>query len=268
MPSNEELQDLVETAVSLAQGAAELLRGMQGSQELVEQKDRGDFSTSADIAAEKLIIEGIRAKYPSHAILSEEIGRSDNNSEYLWIIDPLDGTKEYARGSSDFNVLIAIEYNRDLVGGAYYRNINNCLYKSILDQGSFRNDKRLKVSAKSDLSTSMVGFRLPKAQNGSEEVHERIVMLEKLVNACYRIRCPSDDAHSLGMVAEGLLDAHIIYDGVCHWYDVAPSLILVKEAGGMVTDFYGNPVKSEDFSKGIIVSNGLIHEGLLKILTS
>jgi len=268
MIPDEELQDLLATAVSLTQEAAELLKKMQGSQHLVEQKDKGDFSTSADIAAETLIIKGIQAKYPSHSILSEEKGRSDDSSDYLWIIDPLDGTKEYARGSSDFNVLIALEYKRELIVGAYYRNINNVLYKATSHQGSFRNDKCLEVSKKTDLSTSMVGFRLPRGSNGPQVVHERVTMLEKMINICYRVRCPSDDAHSLGMVAEGLLDAHILYEGVCHWYDIAPSLLLVKEAGGMVTDFNGDPVKSEDFSKGIVASNGLIHKSLLEILTS
>lgn len=268
MPSNEELEDLLSSAVSLTREAAELLKKMQGSQHLVEQKDKGDFSTSADIAAENLIIKGIQDKYPLHSILSEEKGRSKDTSDYLWIIDPLDGTKEYARGSTDFNVLLAVEYKRELIVGSYYRNINSVLYKASLHQGSFRDDMRLEVSNKSDLSTAMVGFRLPRGSNGSHIVHERMVILEKMINTFYRVRCPSDDAHSLGMVAEGLLDAHIIYEGVCHWYDVAPSLLLVSEAGGMVTDMNGDPVKSEDFSKGIVASNGVIHKNLLEILNS
>ncbi len=267
MPTNEELDSFLKRSSELAVEASQLLRDMQGTQKLVKQKDTVDLSTSADTAAESLIIKGISASFPDHAIFSEEVGRSDARSDYLWIIDPLDGTKEYSKGSDDFNVLIALEYQGELIVGVYYRNINGCLYQVSKNQGAFRDNVKLEVSTNSDISKSIIGFRLPKGQNGPGVVKERLHILERLINAFYRVRCPSDDAHSLAMVAAGLLDAHIIHEGICDWYDIAPALLLVTESGGQVTDFYGNTVQTGDFSKGIVASNGSIHEKLLELIT-
>lgn len=266
MPTTEELDDYLSLAAQLAIDASDLLKRMQGTQTTAVQKDEVDIATSADLAAEKLIINGIKEKYPSHSIYSEEAGKSNESSEYQWIIDPLDGTKEYVRGSDDFNVLIALEYQRKLIVGAYSRVINSNLFTTSFQGGSFKNGKKIEVSKASELHSSVIGFRLPNRSSGQDVIKIRVNTLEKLINNLYRVRCPSDDAHAFAMVACGQLEAHVLYDGVCDWYDVAPTLLLVKEAGGMVTDFFGNEVKSADFSHGILASNGHIHSQMLELI--
>ncbi len=248
------------------QRAIAFLQKYQAESTIYQMKDEADLATTADIEAEKLLISLIHEKYPVHAIESEESGYLTGASGYLWIVDPLDGTKEYARGLTEYNCLLAVEEKGELIAAAICRSSNNELYSCAKDYGAILNGNPIAVSQTSDIARSFVGFHLPTKSNASTYIARTTNLLEKLIKCVYRIRPGWDDAKHLGLVARGVFDAHIICANVNKWHDIASGLLLVAEAGGTVTDWSGYPLKNHNLSGGILASNGKIHEQLLRII--
>jgi myo-inositol-1(or 4)-monophosphatase len=117
------------------------------------------------------------------------------------------------------------------------------------------------------LDIAFIGTNIPiKSSHPPEIVHQYMLLIEKLINATYRLRPSFDDARTLGLVAQGGLDGCILLPNIDKWVDVACGILLVEEAGGKVTDWQGNPLKDRDLSKGVLVSNGVLHEQLLTIM--
>ncbi len=262
-------QQIEKDAVYIAKRAAQLLGRYQRKATIVVQKDIGDFATTADLASESLIRDFIHKKYPTHSIFGEEEGLTDNHSEYEWIIDPLDGTKEYARGVKEYNCLIAVEHNKNLVIGVIKRSGLDELYSTVADKGSKKDGKIVVVSEIKDLSISHVGYHLPTGSSRFEQsrVEKHFPLLRELTFSCYRLRPSWDDAKSLGYVASGVVEAHIIPAELPNaWHDVAAGLLLVQEAGGRVTHLDGSELKTHDMSLGFLASNGLVHDKLLAII--
>lgn len=249
----------------IAKKAGNLLQDMQSTATVAVQKDVVDISTSADLASEKLIVSFIHDHYPEHGILSEEMGSVNVDNAYVWVIDPLDETKEYMKGIHEYGCLIAIEENGIVVAGSANIIGPNDVYSSSLHNGAYHNSKSIHVSSES-LETSFVSFHIPLKINGHEQIHNNVKLLEALINKAYRIRCNNFDAKALGYVARGVYAAHIIPSHLPKWWDVAPSLLLVEEAGGKVTDWYGKPIKNRNLSHGIVASNGKIHKEILAII--
>lgn len=253
-------------AEAFTKGGMEILVAMQGKEKVAVQKDEIDLSTSADLAAEKYIIDAIKQKYPDHSIYSEEAGNLPNTSSYRWIIDPLDETKEYFRGIAEFNCLIAIEENGHLIGGASLCHGTNELYAASKGNGAYLNGKPIHVSTQTDLFDGFIGFALPNRKIPQPEIDRGLSLLGKLVQSTYRVRGFWDHAKSLGWVARGALDGAVLSAHLYKWPDVASSISLVEEAGGKTTDFFGNEVREDTYEHGIIASNGKIHEKLLEMV--
>ena|SRR3989344_2272371 len=243
--------------------AVQLLNQYQKKVKTVKQKDIADIATNADLASEQLIIKLIRQKYPDHAIYSEEAGESVDKSEFRWIIDPLDGTKEYTKGLVEYNCLVAVEHNKRLVAGAAFRNGTNELYTSTLGYGAFLNGQQIHVSKTSDVNKSFIGFHIPASDNSVAMINQSFRLLQTLNKACYRVRPGWDDTYLMSMVARGIIDAHLVLNNKIKWCDVAPAVLLVLEAGGSVTDWNGNPIQSGDLSHGLLVSNSVLPAYLL-----
>lgn len=262
-------KQLQKDAEHIAVSAGKLLTQYQKNAKIVVQKDIGDFATTADIASETLIKNFIRKKYPGHSLLAEEGGLTDNHSEYVWIIDPLDGTKEYARGVKEYNCLIAIEHNTQLVVGVIRRNGIDEVYSAVRKQGAKKDGKTIRVSSVRDLKSSHVGYHLPVGSPRFDraKVAKHFPLLRQLTFACYRLRPCWDDAKALGYVASGVWDAHgIATELPVSWHDVAAGLLLVQEAGGRVTHLDGSEIVDHDMSRGFLASNGLLHDELLSII--
>lgn len=262
-------KQLQKDAEYIAESASHLLKRYQKKATVVVQKDIGDFAMTADFASEKLIRTYIQKKYPNHSVMGEEGGFTDKHSEYLWIIDPLDGTKEYARGIPEYNCLIAIEHKGKLVVAVIRRNGFNETYTSVAGVGAWGNKKPIYVSTQSDLSRAYIGYHLPiptsTANRKDSERHFDI--LKELTFSCYRLRPSWDDAKSMAWVSQGILDAHIIPAELKNeWHDVASGILLVQEAGGQVTHLDGSPLNTPERGKGFIVSNGKIHSNLVAML--
>lgn len=262
-------QQLQEDAEYIAERAGQLLKRYQKTATVVVQKDIGDFAMTADLASEKLIRTYIQKKYPGHSVMGEEGGLTDKHSEYLWIIDPLDGTKEYARGIPEYNCLIAVEHEGKLVVGVIRRNGLVETYTCAAGGGAWGNKKPIHVSKQADLSRAYIGYHLPVPTSTARrrDVERHFDILKELTFSCYRLRPSWDDAKSMAWVAQGILDAHIIPAELKNeWHDVASGILLVQEAGGKVTHLDGSPVISHDMSKGFLTTNGVIHDELLSIL--
>lgn len=260
---------LQKDAEYIAGQACQLLQRHQKKATVVVEKDIGDFATTADLAAEERICDYIQKKYPSHSIASEEKGHIDKNSEYLWIIDPLDGTKEYARGLEEYNCLITIEHKGKPVVAVIQRNGTAETFAAMAGSGAWRNKKSIHVSHQSNVSGAYIGYHLPipKSSVPRRDVERHFDMLKELTYSCYRVRPGWDDAKWMAMVAQGILDAYIMPAELKNqWHDVVPGMLLIQEAGGRITHLDGNPVTAHELGKGFLASNGRIHDQLLDII--
>lgn len=259
-------QQLQKDAERIVEKAATILISYEKKFSLYKQKDEIDVATTADTETEKFIIGEIHKKYPDHGIYGEEFGKSTESSEYTWIIDPLDGTKEYVRGLGEYNCLIAVEEKEKLVAGVMKRIGKNALYASSKGNGAFLDGNPIHVSKTDTLILSFVGMHFPNSKNTKEEIDRGVRIIHDLISKTYRLRPTWDDARLLGWLARGAIDGYIIPAHLNYWYDVAPSILLVEEAGGKITDWNGNPIKNRDLSKGVVASNGHIHKQLLEII--
>jgi len=259
-------RQLQKDAETFANQAMAILVSMQGHQKTAVKKDDMDESTDADIEAEKIIINNIRKKYPTHSIYSEEAGETKGTEPYRWVIDPLDQTKEYIRGGSEYNRLIAVEYESSVVAGVSLLHGVNILYTGSKGNGASYNGKPLRVSPQQDIRNSFIGFNLPNRNTKKEERDTDMNLLSTLIDTTYRVRPFWDQTKAMGWVGRGILDANIAPPHLFKWHDIASSIILVQEAGGVVTDWLGNAVTEKTSGYGILASNGILHEQLLEII--
>lgn len=247
--------------------AGKILVAQEHSFTISKQKDDVDAATSADIEVEKYLTEKILEKYPDHAIYGEELHTQYPDAQYVWIIDPLDGTKEYIRGMGEYNILVAVEKNELIVTGVVRRFGHNIVYSTSKGNGSFMNNRKIHVSNGSSFKNAIISANLPSKKNTSaEKIDSYVKLYSSIIKRTYRLRPGSDDAKMIAWVAQGAYDAYISFPNRQKWWDVAPALLLVKEADGKITDWEGSALKNHDLSKGIVVSNGLLHDQLLDIV--
>lgn len=217
--------------------------------------------TEADHAAEKAIIEIIKKEFPDHFILGEESGETAGSSEYKWIIDPLDGTVNFAHRIPICAVSIGVEHNGKMVMGAVYAPFINELFYAQQGQGAFLNDKQIRVSKETNIATSclVTGFpyTYPKLHRGPLEI------FSKLVTQGIPVRRLGSAAIDLCWVAAGRFDGFWEFN-LSPW-DTAAGEIILKEAGGTITDFDNQPFSC--YQKQLLATNGNIHAALLKEIT-
>jgi myo-inositol-1(or 4)-monophosphatase len=233
----------------------------------VLHKGEIDLVTEADLASEKFIIEKIRSHYPRHAILAEESGASDGlssgaePSEWKWIIDPLDGTTNYAHGYPCFCVSIAAECKGRIEIGVVYDPLRDEMFAAERGQGATLNERRMRVSAVDDLNSAMVCTGFP------YDVRERSQFARHFANFTMQaqaVRRDGSAALDLAYVAAGRFDG--FWEDGLHTWDVAAGAVLIAEAGGRITDFLGAPL--DIYTPKVLASNGLIHETMMQVLGS
>lgn len=227
----------------------------------INQKDgMNNPVTEADYAAENLIIDIIRAEFPDHHILTEESGNLPTSSNYKWIIDPIDGTVNFANGIPLCCVSIGVEKDGEVIMGAIYNPFLEEFYFAEKGKGAFCNQKPISVSNQSNIALSclVTGFPYTYVEdpNGPLEVFSRFV------RAGISIRRLGSAAMDLCWVACGRFDAY--FEQSLNPWDSAAGFLLVHEAGGKVTNFEGEPFSP--YSKKIIASNGILHDELFKWL--
>jgi myo-inositol-1(or 4)-monophosphatase len=202
----------------------------------VEQKAPNDYVSEVDHAAEAAIIEVLKTAYPQHSILAEESGESKTESDYLWIIDPLDGTTNFLHGFPQYCVSIALSVKGVVSQGVIYDPTRNELFTASKGGGAFLNDRRIRVSKRINLQDCLIGTGFPSRE--MQNFDRYLAMFKDLTPKCAGIRRPGAAALDLAYVACGRYDGFWEM-GLSAW-DMAAGALMIKEAGGLVTDFAGN----------------------------
>lgn len=241
-------------------GAAQLQHYFNGEFKISYKEGMNNLVTEADHAAEKAIIEVIQKAYPDHFILSEETGEIKTNSEYKWIIDPIDGTVNFANGIPLCCVSIGLEKDGKMILGAVHAPIINELYIAERGSGATLNDKKISVSSKTELIKSCLVTGFPytylNSPNGPLEV------FSKLVRQGIPVRRLGSAAIDLCWVAAGRFDG--FYEHKLQAWDSSAGFLLIEEAGGKVTDF-DTDIYSP-YQPHILATNGHIHEELRAVV--
>jgi len=203
----------------------------------VNTKAPNDFVTEVYHAAEAAIIDTLLTAYPGHGILAEESGsaRGARDSEYVWIIDPLDGTTNFIHGLPTYAVSIGLAFRNQIQQAVVYDPARNDLFYATRGRGAYLNDKRLRVARRTRLADALIGTGFP-FRKGDDLAHY-LKMLESVMKACAGVRRPGAAALDLCYVAAGWYDG-FFETGLSPW-DVAAGSLLVTEAGGLVGNFTG-----------------------------
>ncbi|MBI2630729.1 inositol monophosphatase [Candidatus Nomurabacteria bacterium] len=246
----------LEVAIKAALEAGKVLEKYFETEILKEFKEDNTPVTLADREAEDVIKKIISEVFPGHSILGEETGMTENNSEYVWHVDPLNGTRNFANGIPFFGVSIALIKNNELSVGVIYNPVTRSLFYAEKNKGAFLNDKKILVS-KDDENHSMVTIDPGKKEEEKQLRRE----LYKTLPATFRsIRDLGSTAVHLAYVARGGLEANIQLG--LQTYDFAAGALLVLEAGGKITKHDGSPWFFPD--NKFIASNGVFHDKLIE----
>jgi myo-inositol-1(or 4)-monophosphatase len=247
------------TAKAVALEAGALIK--DGYSRITEVRFKGDINlvTETDFAAQKLIHERLSAAYPDHDFLAEEGLQTVRGAEHRWVFDPLDGTTNFAHKLPVFCVSIALEKRGDLVCGVVYNPMSEELFWACAGGGAFRNGASLRVSAIETLGRSLVatGFSYDIRETRCNIAqHERVILRAQGVRRC------GSAALDLCYVAAGRFDG--FWELKLSPWDTAAGAVIVREAGGRITDFLDGPVNI--YHPEVCASNGLIHSELLSLL--
>ena len=254
---------MLDFAVQIAREAGQVLADKFGRALQVSNKGDIDLVTEADLAAERLIVERIRSYHPRHAILTEESGdvaeAGADDDAHKWIIDPLDGTTNYAHGYPTFCVSVALEHEGRVVVGAVYDPTRDEMFAAERGGGATLNGRRIRASETDELNRALVctGFPYDVRERGDFERHFRAFIMN-----AQSVRRDGAAALDLAYVAAGRFEG-FYEEGLRPW-DVAAGVLLVEEAGGRVTHYDGSPFSI--YASHIVASNGLLHEAMLRIL--
>jgi len=253
---------LLNFAIDVARDAGGLLMQRLGAAKVTNKGDI-DLVTETDLASENLIIERIRSYYPQHGILAEESGEAvlvgGKRSEWKWIIDPLDGTTNYAHSYPCFCVSIALEHAGVLEVGVVYDPVRDEMFAAERGNGATLNDRKITVSPVEDLKHAMVCTGFP------YNVRERPDFTRDFANftmAAQAVRRDGSAALDLAYVACGRFDG-FWEDGLSPW-DIAAGKLLIEEARGVVTNFENQHLSI--YTKRVLASNGLVHEAMMRVL--
>jgi len=232
------LHPMLTTAVKAARRAGSIInRAAQNLDVLtVRSKSANDFVSEVDRGAEDAIIDVIRKTYPDHAVMAEESGQS-GQSEYEWIIDPLDGTTNFLHGMPHYGVSIALRHKGVLTHGVVYDPVRNELFTASRGAGAFLNDRRIRVSKRAQMTDALIGTGFPFREMADFDAY--LKMLRAVMPKCAGIRRAGAASLDLAYVAAGRFDGFWEF-GLSPW-DIAAGALLVSEAGGLVGDAQGEP---------------------------
>ena len=227
----------------------------------VSLKGPGDFVTASDKKVEKILIDELHKARPNYSILSEEIGKINNDESFKWIIDPIDGTANFLHGIPHFAISIGLEHDREIICGIIYDPIKDEMFVAEKGNGSYLNNQRIRVSSRSKLENCIIFTGGPKIG-----VKNRELFLKEYNNVSSKvptsIRKLGSASLDMAYVAAGRCDGFWQRD--LKYWDIAAGIILVRESGGFVTDFKGE--KEYMQNKTILVTNSKINNEMIEIL--
>lgn len=250
------------TAVKAARRAGQIITRASQDVDLlkVSSKRQNDFVTEVDRAAEDAIVGILREAYPDHAILAEESGDSGPESEYRWIIDPLDGTTNFIHGMPQYAVSIALEHRGQMQSAVVFDPVRNEMFTASRGRGAFLNDRRIRVSRRAKLSEALLGTGFPYRE--WDHVDAYLGMFKSLMEKTSGLRRPGAAALDLAYVACGRFDGFFEI-GLSPW-DIAGGSLLVSEAGGLVGNLQGETGYME--SGNLVAATPRIYPAILQAI--
>ena len=266
-----ELQQILKFATDLTREVGLFLKSQQTQVSVLNYKDKQDILTNLDLEAEKKFISAISGRFPNHSIYSEEKGLVEKDLDYMWFIDPIDGTKEYLRQLPLYSTTITMAHNSETLVATNYYVMTDQMFSATLGGGASRNGVSLKVSTQSEVDKSFIFARFPdyRAEDElSKDLYEKLRALSRL---CYRIRGVTHENIDLCGLSMGASEAYLLLKGMNppKWYDLASGLLIAEQAGATATDVFGDKIVfGHRPMNGLLVTNGLIHQPLLELISS
>jgi myo-inositol-1(or 4)-monophosphatase len=260
---NQAPSDWLETCEAAARAGGEQLRAWQGRFQTRETGVR-DLVTDADLASQEAVRSVIQARFPDHQFLGEEQGLdsfSPNDDQFTWIVDPLDGTTNYVHGYPTFAVSVAIARGSEVQAGVIYDPTRDQCFAAAAGNGAWRDGLRLKTSGVTDIAQALVAVSLPAhVKRDSPDLLDFI----EAAQVSQAVRRSGSAALNLAHVASGAIDA--FWATKIHAWDVAAGVLLIREAGGMVTSRDGGPF--DLWNPHFVAANGPeLHRQMLRVLT-
>lgn len=254
------MSDFLHFTEGIARQAGAVLRSGYGNVQHVQHKGAIDLVTEFDKRSEELILSALQREFPEHAILSEESGRRQTGSEYQWIIDPLDGTTNFANGIPIFCVTMSLFKNTSPIVGVTYDPLRDEMFSAEANCGATLNNESIHVSSKSALADAVIstGFPYDLRTNPRNNL-EQFVQFQLRTRA---VRHLASAALDCAWTAMGRLDGYWEF-GVQPW-DIGAGVLIISEAGGRVTSTNGQGYALPNDS--ILVSNSLLHDQMLRVL--
>ena len=259
------LHPMLNIAVKAARAAGSIINRAALDVERLQVTSKGvnDFVTEVDQAAEQAVIEVLLTAYPGHAILAEESGRQHGaqHSEYLWIIDPLDGTTNFIHGLPQYAVSIALAFRGKVEQAVVYDPTRNDLFYASKGRGAFMNDRRLRVSKRLRMAEALIGTGFPFRKG--DNLQRYLKIMEAVMSQCAGLRRPGAAALDLCYVAAGWYDG-FFETGLSPW-DVAAGSLLITEAGGLIGNFTGE--SDYLYQREVVAGCPKIYGQLVQLLT-
>lgn len=247
----------MEVALDAARIAGDIIRSGWNSQRQISFKGRTDIVTDVDFAAEKAVLQVLSEAYPGFGVLAEESGAVQASSPYTWVVDPLDGTRNYAQGIPHFSTVVALMHDETPVLGVTYDPVREETWTAQLGCGAFLNGQPISVSKTEEISQSLLGCDLGYVD---ERAGHAIDLIRSLWPGMLTMRLMGSAALGLAYAAAGRLDLYF-HHSLAPW-DIASGLVLAREAGGAVVDRQGQPAGLN--SPSVIAANPRLVDEFLK----
>lgn len=245
-------------AKQAAKGAGRILMDHFYKSKNFSYKSKSNLVTEVDLLAEAYIIESLQKNFPDHGLICEESGYTKTQSEYVWVIDPIDGTINYFHNTAPFRIAICLTYQTKPILTAVYNPLKSDLYFSQKGKGAFMNETPIKICSNEDLQSTIV---LTHISIREQSRIKTLQVLEKIFAKGMHMRSFGSSIASLTYVARGTFE--IFFHLRTHPWDILPGSLLVEEAGGIATDMEGRSLTIN--SDSVLATNGKNHEQLLSL---
>ena len=256
MPTTPDGRSALNVALEATRTAGEIIRGGWDSDKQITFKGRADIVTDIDVAAEKAVLEVLTSAFPDFGILAEESQPVAGASPYRWVVDPLDGTRNYAHNIPHFCTIVALAEGDEIIAGVVYDPVREETFTAAKGQGAFLNGDRISVTETAELSRSLLSFDLGYVD---EKAALAIDMLRSLWPGMYSVRMMGSAGLGVAYAASGRVDL-FFHHSLSPW-DIAAGLIITREAGGRIVDRQGNDAGL--FSPSVICSSPALIDGFL-----
>ena len=256
LPMTADGRSAMDIALEATRTAGEIIRSGWNSDKEITFKGRADIVTDIDVAAEKAVLEIITSAFPSFGILAEESQPVAGSSPYRWVVDPLDGTRNYAHSIPHFCTIVALAEGDEVIAGVVYDPVREETFTAAKGQGAFLNGERISVTGTTDLARSLLSFDLGYVD---EKAALAIDMLRSLWPGMYSVRMMGSAGLGVAYAASGRVDL-FFHHSLSPW-DIAAGLIITREAGGRVVDRQGNDAGL--FTPSVICSSPALVDGFL-----